>query len=142
MKMTLQENINRIKSLFNINEQVGKPCKTQQQIYTTSGETQIIGFIMDYIDRGGNIFSECNNIQNPSDKNTCILKIAENKKKLIEYMNALINKRDNNVELKDNFKNIYNDFIKQINKDYEYYFNRGTCARTATFTQTSYQIKK
>lgn len=137
MKMTLQENINRIKSLFNINEQVGsRPCKLPKDIKTTSGETQIIGYLIEIITKNTLNFDKCNSITNLDEKNKCIQEIFQHKKQISDTMNFLIDKRDNGIDLTPQTQKIVTEYQKYLDKSrLEYYYNSGTCAGKSTITK-------
>jgi len=80
MKISLHENIERIKSLLNVNEQAGSaPCKQPNQIKTTSGETELMGYILDVLDDNNINLKNCKDRKCIDDK-MLALKLVKTKK--------------------------------------------------------------
>lgn len=136
MRNTLKEEIERIKSLLNINEQIGSiPCKQPNNIKTTSGETQIIGYIFDIISKNVINFDKCKTITTLPERNKCITEVKLQIKQMSDTMNFLIDKRDNGTQLNPITQNIVKEYQKYIDKSrLNYYYNSGTCAKKSNTT--------
>lgn len=134
MRNTIKEDIERIKSLLNINEQIGsRPCKQPNDIKTTSGETQIIGYIYDNISKNVINFDKCKPITSLPERNKCIEEVKLHSKQMSDTMNFLIDKRDNGTQLNLTTQKIIVEYEKYLDKSrLDYYYNSGTCIKKST----------
>ncbi len=140
MVKSLTENIVRIKELLYINEQQGSaPCKQPNQMKTTSGETELMGYILNVLD-DNNI-----NLKNCKDK-ACFDNIVKAETQIKDLLNALVDKRDNGTQLPTNIQAYFKFYEQRMRgqfKDFNtYHYNRGTCAGKSQVTYKSTTILK
>jgi hypothetical protein len=139
MKISLHENIERIKSLLYVNEQAGSaPCKQPNQIKTTSGETELMGYILNVLDDNNINLRSCKDKKCIDDK-----MLAE--KIISELLNALVDKRDLGTELNPENKKNFDYYTKVMRGIFptfnKSHYNRGTCAmksKVSIKTTTTY----